>query len=63
MTTDQLEQGNEITSTQTTFPHQLFDPLLKMMSTSELEVRLIVLEILQLLVDKRYYADKLSKIR
>jgi hypothetical protein len=34
-----------------------------MMSTSESEIRLIVLEILQLLIDKRYYADKLSKIR
>jgi len=33
------------------------------MSTSESEIRLIVLEILQLLIDRRYYADKLRKIR
>ncbi len=33
------------------------------MSTSESEIRLIVLEILQLLIDKRNYADKLRKIR
>jgi hypothetical protein len=51
------------TSTQTTFPHQLFDPLLKMMSVPEHEIRLIVLEILQLLVDQRRYADKLRKIK
>ncbi|CAF1327541.1 unnamed protein product [Rotaria sordida] len=62
-TTYNSEQSNEITSTLTTFPHQLFDPLIKMMSASESEVRLIVLEILQLLVDRRYYADKLCKIR
>ncbi|CAF4787148.1 unnamed protein product, partial [Rotaria sp. Silwood1] len=57
------EQSNEITSTLTTFPHQLFDPLIKMMSTPESEVRLIVFEILQVLVDRRCYADKLCKIR
>ncbi|CAF0825293.1 unnamed protein product [Rotaria sordida] len=51
------------TSTQTTFPHQLFDPLLKMLSAPEPEVRLIVLEILQPLVDRRQYADKLHKIK
>ncbi|CAF3755419.1 unnamed protein product [Adineta steineri] len=51
------------TSTQTTFPHQLFDPLLKMMSAPEPEIRLIVLEILQSLVDRRQYADKLRKIK
>jgi len=51
------------TSTQTTFPHQLFDPLLKMMSVAEPEVRLIVLEILQSLVDRRQYAEKLRKIK
>lgn len=51
------------TSTQTTFPHQLFDPLLKMMSAPEPDVRLIVLEILQSLVDRRRYADKLRQIR
>ncbi|CAF0850627.1 unnamed protein product [Adineta ricciae] len=51
------------TSTQTTFPHQLFDPLLKMMSAPEPEIRLIVLEILQSLVDRRQYGDKLRKIK
>ncbi|CAM4871364.1 unnamed protein product [Rotaria socialis] len=51
------------TSTQTTFPHQLFDPLLKMMNAPEPEVRLIVLEILQSLVDRRQYSDKLRQIK
>ncbi|CAF3025991.1 unnamed protein product [Rotaria sp. Silwood2] len=51
------------TSTQTTFPHQLFDPLLKMLSAPEPEVRLIVLEILQSLVDRRQYSDKLRKVK
>lgn len=34
-----------------------------MMSAPEPEIRLIVLEILQLLVDRRQYADKLRKIK
>ena len=33
------------------------------MSAPEPDVRLIVLEILQLLVDRRRYADKLRKIK
>jgi hypothetical protein len=33
------------------------------MSSSESEIRLIVLEILQLLIDRRYYAEKFRKIR
>ncbi|CAF2697079.1 unnamed protein product [Rotaria sp. Silwood2] len=62
-TTYESDKSNEVTSTLTTFPHQLFDPLIKMMSTTESEVRLIVLEILQVLVDRRHYADRLCKIR
>lgn len=34
-----------------------------MMSAHEPEIRLIVVEILQLLVDRRQYADKLRKIK
>ena len=34
-----------------------------MMSAVEPEIRLIVMEILQLLVDRRRYADKLRKIK
>ena len=45
------------------FPYQLFNELLKLMSTSESEIRLIVLEILQLIIDRQHYADRLCKIR
>ncbi|CAF0876761.1 unnamed protein product [Adineta steineri] len=62
-TTYQAKHHDESTSTQTTFPHQLFDPLIKMMSASVVEIRLIILEILILLIDKRHYADKIRKIR
>ncbi|CAF1461719.1 unnamed protein product [Adineta steineri] len=61
--TYQAKRHDESTSTQTTFPHQLFDPLIKMMSASVVEIRLIILEILILLIDKRHYADKIRKIR
>lgn len=47
----------------TIFPHQLFDPLLKLLTTSEREIRLIVLEILQVFIDRRHNRDKLRKIR
>ncbi|UJR09128.1 hypothetical protein I4U23_013375 [Adineta vaga] len=61
--TYQSTQHDETKSTQTTFPKQLFDPLLKLMGTSIAEIRLIILEILILLIDKRRYAHKLRKIR
>ncbi|CAF4342384.1 unnamed protein product, partial [Adineta steineri] len=62
-TTYQTKRNDGTTSTQTTFPHQLFDPLIELMSTSVVEIRLIILEILILLIDKRHYADKIRKIR
>ncbi|CAF0745213.1 unnamed protein product [Didymodactylos carnosus] len=51
------------TSIQTTFPRQLFDPLLKMMNSTEPEVRLNVIEILQSFVDRRNYSNKIRRIR
>ncbi|CAF2126477.1 unnamed protein product [Rotaria magnacalcarata] len=59
----QSEKSSETISILTTFPHQLFDPLIKLISSPELELRLLALEILQLLVDRRHYADRLLKIR
>ncbi|CAF4575529.1 unnamed protein product [Rotaria socialis] len=59
----QSEKSSEAISTLTTFPHQLFDPLIKLISSPEVEFRLLALEIIQLLVDRWHYADRLSKIR
>ncbi|CAF1281862.1 unnamed protein product [Adineta ricciae] len=52
-----------IQNDETTFPHQLFDPLLKLMRIPTAEIRWFVLQIFVSLIDKRHYAHKLRKIR